>query len=80
MIALAANAAMPQVRAVVEWELISLRESLAEAQGKAADRSDTAAAAHYRALTSDIGRYLDRMGDSTEVPGPTGVPPGSPIG
>jgi len=80
MIALAANAAMPQVRAVVEWELISLRESLTEAQDNAADRSDSAAAAHYRALTSDIGRYLDRMGDPAAVPGPTGVPPGSPIG
>ena len=80
LLELAANAGMPQVRAVVEWELVGLRDSLTEALETAAGRDDSGAAAHYRALATDIGRYLDRQGEPTEAPRPLRVPPGSPIG
>jgi len=77
---LAVSADMPQVRAVVEWELVGLHDLMAEAQEDAAKREDTGAAAHYRALATDIGRYLDRRVEPAEVPEQLRVPPGSPIG
>ncbi|MGB5303351.1 MAG: zinc-dependent metalloprotease [Gemmatimonadota bacterium] len=76
----AAAARMPQVRAVTEWQLVGLRDLLTEAHEASARRDDAGSAAHCRALASDIGRYLDREGDPTEVPGQLRVPPGSPIG
>jgi len=80
LLEMAARAGMPQVRAVVEWELVSLSVSLAEAQESSSGGNDSGAAAHYRALASDIGRYLNRQGGPTEGPRPQSVPPGSPIG
>jgi hypothetical protein len=80
LLALAATADMPQVRAVVQWELRKLRTYLSESREMAVERNDEGAAAHFWALESDIGRYLDRRGEPTEDPGPLAAPPGSPIG
>jgi hypothetical protein len=80
LIRLSEAASMPQVRAVVEWELVGLGDLMAEAHEDAARREDTGSAAHYRALATDIGRYLDRRVEPAEVPGQLRVPPGSPIG
>ena len=80
LIQLATAASMPQVGAVVEWELVGLGDLMAEAHEDAARREDAGAAAHHRALATDIGRHLDRRVEPAEVPGQLRIPPGSPIG
>jgi hypothetical protein len=80
LIDLAARAAMPQVRAVAEYELADLKEWLTVSAGEAAAKTDANAAAHSLALANDIRRFLDRDAETLRAPDPVRPPPGSPIG
>jgi hypothetical protein len=71
---LAESAPMPQVRAVAELRLESLRTRLGQPAANAAAR------AHARLLAADIGRFLERdYAPEQRVPLPD-APPGQPIG
>ena len=76
LLTLAADAdALPEVRAVAEFEIARLR---AEAQRHAAS-GDTMNRAHWSAIAGDFGRWLDRR----ELPKPSPAlapPPGDPFG
>jgi hypothetical protein len=80
LIDLAGRAAMPQVRALAEYELADLKEWLALSADEAVAKSDTNAAAHSLALAKDIRRFLDRDVETLSAPDPVRAPPGSPIG
>jgi hypothetical protein len=80
MLTLAAGAPMPQVRAIVEWELADLGTWLAGEEEIAAGAGDVGSAAHCRALGADIRRFLDRREPPRDAPRPLEIPPGSPIG
>ncbi|MFL5541509.1 MAG: zinc-dependent metalloprotease [Longimicrobiaceae bacterium] len=71
---LAANASMPQVRAVAAQRLRLLRTGLRGAP------LDPARNAHERLLAEDIARFLDRPWEPRERREPLAPPPGSPIG
>ncbi|HEV7587534.1 MAG TPA: zinc-dependent metalloprotease [Longimicrobium sp.] len=71
---LAANASMPQVRAVASQRLRLLRTEL---HGSALD---PARQAHEQLLAADITRFLDRPWEPRERREPLAPPPGSPIG
>ena len=73
---LAADAAMPQVRAIATYRLDQLRRSL----GTDADRGTIADQAHFSLLASDIGRFLERPADAFRQPSTPAPPPGEPIG
>jgi hypothetical protein len=73
---LAAEAGMPQVRAVAT---LRLERRLAELRTATAG-SDQAAAAHANLLARDITRFLDRPAPAVENPGRPSTPPGAPIG
>ncbi|MGD8726369.1 MAG: zinc-dependent metalloprotease [Gemmatimonadales bacterium] len=75
LIALAADAAMPQVRAVASAELESLRSNLEQTPG-----GDDADAAHSMLLVRDITRFLDRPAAEFTQPATQPAPPGAPIG
>jgi Met-zincin/Domain of unknown function (DUF5117) len=75
MIALAADAQMPQVRAVAEYKLAQLRDRL-RAQSSGLDTD----AAHTRLLAADLTRFLERKWEPQDRREPLKVPPGSPIG
>jgi hypothetical protein len=74
LMGLAAGAAMPQVRAVAELRLRSLRDQL---EGV---RQDPMTRAHAVRLAAEIDRFLDRPARAWEAPRPLPAPPGSPIG
>ncbi|HEX9164727.1 MAG TPA: zinc-dependent metalloprotease [Gemmatimonadales bacterium] len=74
LMGLAADAGMPQVRAVAVLKLAELRGRLTAAS------TDTAARAHRMLLAMDISRFLDRAYDPASRPRPPQNPPGSPIG
>jgi hypothetical protein len=76
LMALAASADMPQVRAIATMKLEEARKRLAS-MASAAD--DQAAAAHAALLARDIARFLDNP-DAFKRPAPIVVPPGAPIG
>jgi hypothetical protein len=71
---LAANAPMPQVRAVAAQRLRLLRTGL---RGSGLDQAKEA---HVQLLVDDIGRFLDRPWEPRERHEPLAPPPGSPIG
>jgi hypothetical protein len=71
---LAANASMPQVRAVAAQRLRLLRTGLRGAP------LDPARNAHEQLLAEDIARFLDRPWEPRERREPLAPPPGSPIG
>jgi hypothetical protein len=75
LMTLAADAPMPQVRALASYELMRLVEN--ESMGG----NDAAQTAHRFALAADIARFLERPLEpiSTPVVAPS-APPGSPIG
>jgi hypothetical protein len=75
LMSLAADAPMPQVRALANYELMRLVEN--ESMGG----SDTAQTAHRFALAADIARFLERPLEPISTPAAApGVPPGAPIG
>jgi hypothetical protein len=76
LMALAASADMPQVRAIATMKLEEARKRLAS-MASAAD--DQAAAAHAALLARDIARFLDNP-DAFKRPAPIVLPPGAPIG
>jgi len=71
---LAANAQMPQVRALAAYRLRIVRTSLT---GGGANASR---AAHEQLIIDDIARFLDRPWEPRERRDPLAPPPGSPIG
>jgi hypothetical protein len=67
---LAANAEMPQVRALATDALQRVRGDLVAMSGSP----------HATMLAMDIQRFLDRPSTPTELPGLPAAPPGAPIG
>jgi hypothetical protein len=74
LMALAANAAMPQVRAIATAHLEHIRGM------SAASSADRPEAAHKALLARDIGRFLDRPAGEFSQPSTMNAPPGAPIG
>ncbi len=73
---LAANAEMPQVRAIATYRLDQLQRRL----GTDSDRPTTQDQAHLSLLASDIGRFLERPATTFSQPSAPVPPPGEPIG
>ena len=73
---LAGSAPMAQARAVAQYEL----EELAVWMAEASDTAPGADRAHFRLLSSDIGRFMERPHAAVPAPGAPNMPPGSPIG
>jgi len=76
IMALAARAPMPQVRAFATQALTEIRDRVEEN----APRVDWANQAHYLLLRQDIDRFLTRPHETIAVPQAPVPPPGSPIG
>ncbi|MGE5199993.1 MAG: zinc-dependent metalloprotease, partial [Rhodospirillaceae bacterium] len=76
LMALAASAEMPQVRAIVTSKLDGAREQLLKIADSGAGE---AVAAHASLLARDIARFLENP-DTFKRPAPIVVPPGAPIG
>ncbi len=76
LMALAGDAPMPQVRAEAQYELEQVGVQLAQASDGAGPEDR----AHYRLLTSEIGRFLARPHAPAAEPGAPNMPPGDPIG
>jgi hypothetical protein len=85
LIALAAGAPMPQVRAVASWHLVQRASALEQPvqlpAGAGPEAMDVSEAANRLALATDIRRFLDRPVTAVEPlrPAPA-APPGAPIG
>jgi hypothetical protein len=75
LMALAASADMPQVRAIAAFYLQQAKGQL----DRAAGNQDVAAAAHAGLLARDITRFLENP-EAFKRPAPIAVPPGAPIG
>jgi hypothetical protein len=71
---LAARAAMPQVRALANFELLGIGDALASGRGPAEEQ------AHRVLLAADIKRFMDRPAEPVRNPAAPAVPPGQPIG
>ena len=76
LMALAANADMPQVRAIASMKL----ERKAAELSKAAAAADVPAVAHAVAIARDIKRFIERPAQPIGPAAATVVPPGAPIG
>jgi hypothetical protein len=76
MMAIAASAPMPQVRATTSFYLEQIATQLAE-EAESAPAGD---AAHYALLARDIGRFLNRPAEPFTQPADQAIPPGAPIG
>jgi hypothetical protein len=74
LMGLAANAGMPQVRALASWHLSGL--AVRQTRSAMSDRTT----AHRYLLRTDIERFLARPMQPTAIPGQPNMPPGSPIG
>jgi hypothetical protein len=72
---LAADAGMPQVRAVAGLRLERRVSALARAAA-----GDDATAAHVALLARDVDRFLARSGPAYSAPVAPAAPPGAPIG
>ncbi len=77
LMALAADAEMPQVRALATHRLERL---VSETALKASGSEAEAEAAHQALLASDIRRFLDRPATPYAKPTVPSAPPGAPIG
>jgi hypothetical protein len=75
LMALAADASMPQVRAVASAWLGRIADTLAESSG-----ATDADGAHYRLVAEDIARFLERPATEFSQPAVMEAPPGAPIG
>ncbi|HEU5207881.1 MAG TPA: zinc-dependent metalloprotease [Longimicrobiales bacterium] len=71
---LAANASMPQVRAIAAWELAALQQGFEQRNG------DVPATAHARLLAGTISEFLERDWTEDRLPSAPDAPPGQPIG
>lgn len=71
---LAADAPMPQVRAVAALKLREIGRRAARARGDVHER------AHLQLLAADIDRFLERPSERESRLPPLDLPPGSPIG
>ena len=82
LMALAARAEMPQVKAIALHQLdrrsSELARMVASANGTA-DEAETALAAHRSMLARDVGRFLENPVVATLPPGAAATPPGAPI-
>ncbi|MGW8267639.1 MAG: zinc-dependent metalloprotease, partial [Longimicrobiales bacterium] len=76
IMALAARAPMPQVRALATQALTGIRNRVEEAP----PGLDESSRAHYLLLRQDIDRFLTRPHETITVPQVPAPPPGSPIG
>jgi hypothetical protein len=76
LMALAASAPMPQVRAIATWKLEQLRDKLSP-PGAAVT---SAAAASARLIAADIKRFLERPAEPFRPLATPEPPPGAPIG
>jgi hypothetical protein len=75
LMGLAANAPMPQVRAIASAKLAQMREAFEQSSsGVDAD------AAHYMLISRDITRFFDRPAEGFTQPATQAAPPGAPIG
>jgi hypothetical protein len=74
LMALAAGARMPQVRALASDRLDSIARAIAN------DAPDRAERAHSTLLARDIHRFLDRPAPAAAGPAALAIPPGAPIG
>jgi len=77
VMALAAGASMPQVRAVATSHLVGLVSHVEEALGA---ETDPAQKAFLALLASDVGRFLHRPAEASTLPSTLAAPPGAPIG
>ena len=75
LMALAASADMPQVRAIATFYLQQAKGRLDRAAGS----QDVSAAAHAGLLSRDLSRFLENP-EAFKRPAPIVVPPGAPIG
>jgi len=75
LMALAANASMPQVRAIASARLERMRQSFEQSGGGQEDD-----AAHRMLLARDITRFLERPAGEFAQPVTQSAPPGAPIG
>ncbi len=75
LMALAANASMPQVRAIASARLEQMREMFEQSSGGQEDD-----AAHRMLLARDITRFLERPAGEFTQPATQSAPPGAPIG
>lgn len=74
VMALAASAPMPQVRALALAQVKAIQQRPIEGSAPASD------VAHLRMIASDIQRFLDRPADAWRPPAAPQPPPGAPIG
>ncbi|MDW7760521.1 MAG: zinc-dependent metalloprotease [Acidobacteriota bacterium] len=74
LMVLAATASLPQVRAIVSHRLERLRDRLKRKDGTDDDT------AHFRLVSADITRFLERPAESFRMPAFPAAPPGAPIG
>ena len=72
---LAANAPMPQGRAMASARLERMRETFQQTSGEREEN-----AAHRMMLARDITRFLDRPATEFTQPATQSAPPGAPIG
>jgi len=76
LMALAAGSPLPQVRAITTWKLAEYGDRLAEPTSGLSEENS----AHFRMLSRDIQRFLDRPQPPLSYPDILSPPPGSPIG
>ncbi len=83
VMALAAGASMPQVRAIATANLERAAHLLEESSGSAirsAEADIDPELAHLRLAVMDIERFLSRPAETYSMPGTPDAPPGAPIG
>ncbi len=76
LIALAATAPMPQVRAIASYRLEQLRDQVKSLSASAKDDE----IAHLHLVAGDITRFFDRPAEPYKQPVLPAAPPGAPIG
>jgi hypothetical protein len=74
LIVLAAQAPMPQVRAIASARLEALQARMEKAPAAGSDQ------AHARLVAADIRRFLTRPAEPVRPPAKPDIPPGAPIG
>jgi hypothetical protein len=75
LVALAANARMPQVRAIASARLEWMRDQFVTSSGQI-----DPVAAHYALIARDVTRFLERPAGEFSQPATQSAPPGAPIG
>ncbi len=75
LVSLAANAQMPQVRAIASARLEWMRDQFVNSSGQI-----DPVAAHYALIARDVSRFLERPASEFSQPATQSAPPGAPIG